>query len=168
MVLNPAVQLAFIDVEASGLSEHSYPVEIGWAILGGSSGSRLVRPAVEWDLDGWDANAERVHGITLGRLASTGRHADDVAAVLNKDLAVKTLALTDGFDWDSFWIARLFDASRHVCSFELADFWWSVSRVVDRQRVADARTRDLQLPRLHRAKGDAERLRSIWLWATSL
>jgi hypothetical protein len=35
--------LAFLDIEASGLSDHSYPIEIGWAIPFGEEHSAKAK-----------------------------------------------------------------------------------------------------------------------------
>jgi hypothetical protein len=48
-------EVLFIDIEASGLSSASFPIEIGW-VLDDEAGpeSFLVRPHATWELDrGW-------------------------------------------------------------------------------------------------------------------
>lgn len=161
-------QLAFVDVEASGLTEDSFPIEVGWAILGGSSGSVVVRPAADWSHDAWDELAQAQHGITWTRLCQEGIPPEDVARHLNKLLPAGTLALSDAFEWDGFWLERLFDVSSQVKQFQLGDYWRSLSMVAPSTALARARSSDADTPRAHRAREDAEHLRSLWGHATSL
>ena len=58
-------RLAFIDVEASGLNEGSFPIEIGWAVLGGTAGGLLIRPDATWLHDAWDKTAEEQDMLDL-------------------------------------------------------------------------------------------------------
>ncbi len=39
---------AFIDVEASSLSEYSFPIEVGWVLEDGTGTSYLIRPEPTW------------------------------------------------------------------------------------------------------------------------
>ena len=161
-------QLAFVDVEASGLTEDSFPIEVGWAILGGSSGSVLIRPAADWSHDAWDELAEDQHGITWTKLNEEGVSPEDAAQQLNQILPAGTLALSDAFEWDGFWIERLFDVSSQVKRLQVGDYWRSLSMVAPSRAVASARRSDADTPRAHNARKDAEHLRTLWGHATSL
>jgi hypothetical protein len=76
-------RIAFVDLEASGLTSPSYPTEIGWAIVreDGSieSGSCLIKPPAKWTRysNAWSAASERLTGITMERCSrtETWRHA---------------------------------------------------------------------------------------------
>jgi len=65
-----AGRIGFLDVEASGLGPDSFPIEIGWAILGGPAGSVLIKPAPDWSQDAWDETAEDLHGSLVGSTAT--------------------------------------------------------------------------------------------------
>lgn len=58
----------FYDIEATGFSTDSLPIEIGWAHLGPSreivSEGFLIKPDMTWDLENaWDEIATDLHGI---------------------------------------------------------------------------------------------------------
>ena len=156
-------RLAFIDVEASGLNEGSFPIEIGWAVLGGTAGGLLIRPDATWLHDAWDELAEEQHGISWTALLDTGLPTDEVVACLSQVLPAGTLALTDAFEWDSYWVECLFDVAPQARRFQLGDFWRSLAIATDSAGVATARRLDAIIPRAHRARQDAEHLRDLWI-----
>jgi len=55
---------AFFDIEAYGLHETSYPIEMGWSDDGLNVTSFLIRPADDWEERDWSWESEKVHGIT--------------------------------------------------------------------------------------------------------
>ena len=156
-------RLAFIDVEASGLNEGSFPIEIGWAVLGGTAGGLLIRPDATWLHDAWDKTAEEQHGISWAALQDSGMPAGEVVEDLTRLLPTGTLALTDAFEWDSYWVERLFDVAPQARRFQLGDFWRSLAIATDSAGVATARRLDAIIPRAHRARQDAEHLRDLWI-----
>jgi hypothetical protein len=158
-----ATQLAFIDVEASGLNEGSFPIEIGWAVLGGTAGGLLIQPDATWSPDAWDGLAEEQHGISRTALQELGLPAGEVVECVNQLLPAGTLALTDAFEWDSYWVERLFDVATQARRFQLGDFWRSLAIATDPVGVAAARRLDATIPRAHRARQDAEHLRDLWI-----
>lgn len=40
--------LTFLDIEATGIHEDSYPIEIGWVDTEGNESSFLIKPIPEW------------------------------------------------------------------------------------------------------------------------
>lgn len=54
--------IAFVDLEASAL-ENSFPIEIGWARLGGIVGAALIRPHDDWRKLNWASDSARVHKL---------------------------------------------------------------------------------------------------------
>jgi hypothetical protein len=97
---------AFVDFEASGLHDESYPVEVGWALPWGPAGSTLIRPAIDWLSWGWDMKAERIHGITREDVVRDGASPADAAAALLA--ATGGMALhSDNPDHDRDWLAKL-------------------------------------------------------------
>ncbi|MGK7867949.1 3'-5' exonuclease [Falsiroseomonas sp. E2-1-a20] len=108
----------FLDIEASGLSEDSYPIEIGIALpsaLGGGDWeilllSWLIRPAATWldNQDAWSTTAEQVHGLTLDQLRSEGFDPARVAREIDRALGGRTLIADTGpAGADAFWLKRL-------------------------------------------------------------
>lgn len=109
---------AFLDVEASGLSDNGYPIEIGLALpspLGGGNWeilllSWLVRPSWRWldDQDAWSTTAEQVHGLTLDRLQAEGLAPAEIARELDRTLLGRVLVADTGPEgMDAFWMRRL-------------------------------------------------------------
>lgn len=86
------------DIEASGLSLVSYPIEIAWSLSDGSIRSRLIRTHENWG-DYWDPAAEALHQISPEMLRAEGFLVADVALEMNRDLSGETVYF-DGSDYD--------------------------------------------------------------------
>ena len=107
---------AIIDIEASGFGRGSYPIEVGIALENGEVHSFLIKPAQGWTH--WNAEAEKVHGISRQRLMEEGEPAHTIALQLNELLRGMTL-YSDAWGFDSSWIARLFDEAGFVQRFKV-------------------------------------------------
>lgn len=105
-------QIAFLDVEASGLHPGSFPIEIGWARpdFNVTAASSLIRPADGWTRDLWDPEAEKIHGLTFDQCKAEGADPLDVANRLNEALR-GSVVYSDAVSWDTYWVQRLFDAA---------------------------------------------------------
>ena len=149
-----------IDVEGSGFGPESYPVEVGLALRDGTRHCYLVAPQRSWRH--WDAEAERIHGISRTLLETHGRPAREVAWRLNALLAGRTV-YSDGAAFSIAWLDRLYRAVRMQRGFEVAD----LSELLDAQQrerwleVKQAVSEALALKR-HRASGDAWILQETW------
>jgi hypothetical protein len=109
--------MIFIDFEASGLHQGSYPIEVGWCSHDLRTGwSSLIRPEPEWIQTGWSFMGETLHRISKDQALSAGRAVKDVAQRLNVDLADQQV-MTDSPEWDSRWLWRLYDAASALPSF---------------------------------------------------
>jgi hypothetical protein len=97
-----------IDLEASGLSSKSYPIEVGIAADDNSKYCALILPAEDWTY--WDSEAEKVHRIGRDLLHAHGKPARVIAEDLNRLYAGKTL-YTDGWVVDKPWMVQLFHAA---------------------------------------------------------
>lgn len=152
----PVCQPAVLDIEASGFGPRSYPIEVGYVLADGRTRCTLVRPPGHWTH--WDAEAERVHGISRELLGRHGRSVVDVARMLNTDLAGQTV-YCDGWAHDFPWLALLFDEAGLAMHFRLE----SVARLFPDARLAHldearrAAVAELGLAR-HRASNDARAL----------
>lgn len=153
--------IAFLDIEASGLEEDSFPIEVGWAFLGGGAGGQSIHPAWTWTQDGWDPIAEEIHGITWNTLARDGRPARDVADHLNQLFGNQILVLSDAAAQDLVWLGRLFEETPDRQMFTLTDV-----RSAGRAHFGDLSTWEdgpyVTAARAHRAEADAVQLADEW------
>lgn len=101
-----------LDIEASGLSPRSYPVEIGWASVQDLSGdSFLIRPSNGWVKNGdWSSTSEQIHGISLEQALDEGIPVAEAAERVNEALNGYRV-LVDGGQYDPQWYRSLFNSA---------------------------------------------------------
>jgi len=149
-----------LDVEASGFGQGSYPLEIGLALPDGTPHCFLVMPARDWQ--SWDAEAEKVHGISREVVESHGRPVEEIAWRLNGLLYGQTI-YSDAWSFDMSWLGKLYDKVDMPQTFKIAALGDLLSE--GQQRVWDDTRRrveqDLSLRR-HRASGDARILQETY------
>jgi hypothetical protein len=104
-------EVVFLDIEASGLSSASFPIEIGWVLDDEAEfESLLVRPHESWDLDGgWSGQSAVLHGIKPGMLMD-GLAAADACTRLD-ELTHGRLVVSDAPRQDDRWLGRLYGAA---------------------------------------------------------
>lgn len=154
-------KVAFIDLEASGLSPVSWPIEVGWCLEGGEPEAHLIQPALDWPREAWDAQAEALHGIALASLAETGRPAREVCERLNESLN-GALVFSDAPDWDGFWLYRLFAAGGVRQRFKLAYFGDVFDGMTADDVDALIATAAKTAPHRHRAREDVLHMRTVY------
>jgi len=96
----------FIDVEASSLSNDSYPIAL--ALIDAFSSTTykaIIKPMGNWS--DWSIESERVHGIHREMLFRKGERALTVALNLNRILKQETVYCDSPYDM--YWIKKLFD-----------------------------------------------------------
>jgi hypothetical protein len=162
----------FLDFEASSLSKHSYPIEVGWVTEEGAGEAHLIRPAPDWTE--WDASAEAVHRISRVQLMDEGEPHEAVC--------MRLIGLFDGNvvhagapSWDGHWLSMLLRAAgkpRHL--LRLADteaafvaaaqerLGPSADEAAIAELVAQAQATLDHAPAAHRALEDARRDWRIW------
>lgn len=148
----------FIDIEASGFSSASYPIEVGLIMTGGETFCTLIRPEADWTH--WDHEAEKIHHITRKTLLEFGRAASQVTAELNARLGGMTV-YTDAWYHDYNWLNRLYDAAGCSPNFRLEDLR-SLLTEADQAIWHETKNQvllDLDLQR-HRASNDARVLQT--------
>ena len=161
--------IVFLDVEASGLGDSCFPIEVGFVRPADMTGwSALIHPTLEWCENGdWDCAAEALHGLSQDRLRNEGADTMDVARALNEQLAGKAV-FTDAPDFDRHWLAMLFEETMERPNFEL---WHAASLIKDCLRrvtidgpipVAAVSSEPMPIAQ-HRAKDDAFAL-ALELW----
>lgn len=175
---DPGCDLLFLDLEASGLSMHSYPIEVGWSVSESETGSLLIRPDGTWHTADWDPGAEALHGISRDLPARNGVPASCAAEVVLA-LARDRRIVVDQPAWDGAWLNLLLstigEAPPQVFDFDLV-CWQETARLLA-IRPPQNLGRSLQQTRLacysrreqaiaswpeikHRAGPDARRLRA--------
>ena len=169
--------LVFLDFEASSLSKHSYPIEVGWVFEDGASEAHLIRPALEWS--DWDPASEAIHHIGRDQLERDGTPHDAVAARMVEVLSGHDL-YASAPSWDGKWLSTLLRAAglpRHSLRLrDSGDLLLETAREVLRGRVAAERlveeaTKLVALCEVrgageapaHRALADAQEERAHWL-----
>lgn len=154
-------KVAFIDLEASGLSPVSWPIEVGWCLEAGEPEAHLIQPAPDWPREAWDARAEALHGIPLASLTQSGRPAKEICGRLNEQLG-GACVFSDAPDWDGFWLYRLFSTGGVRQRFKLvhfADVFDGIaSEKIDALIAAAAET----APHRHRAREDVLHMRRVY------
>lgn len=113
--MNNAFNGNVVDIEASGLGSHSYPIEVGVVLGNGATYEALIKPPANWQH--WDAEAEQIHGISLQTLRRKGRPLQEVCEALNTLCAGKTL-YSDCWVYDSPWLTKMFAEAGVVPRFK--------------------------------------------------
>lgn len=96
-----------IDCEASGLSEKSYPIEVGVALHDDTFGF-LIKPEPKWTH--WGKKAALMHQISRDELED-GKSAHDAALYLNSQLRDNTV-YSDASAYEIFWLDKLFKSAK--------------------------------------------------------
>ena len=152
------MQPIFLDIEASGLSPGSWPIEVGLAKVtdaGIEVWSSLIRPDPSWSMDDWSEKSQRIHNIPRSDLDQAPEAASVVREVLERFHAAT--ACSDAPEYDGRWLQVLFDTAGDTAP-RLNDFHQLLNTefsglALDRTYEWLSRT-----PLPHRAGPDAERL----------
>lgn len=107
-------KLGVIDIEASGLGSHSYPIEIGLMLANGQQYQALIQPLSDWTH--WDAEAEKIHGITRAQILAEGKSVQEVCLEINNLCDGQTL-YSDCWVYDNVWLNSLYTRAGVVPSF---------------------------------------------------
>ncbi len=159
--------LVFVDVEASGLSPGSFPIEIGWSVDDEREPEAfLIRPADGWrETDAYKA-AFAIHGVSYADLVARGVPPPDVPGRLERAWTGAFL-VSDNPPADAAWIAMAYAALDRPMPWRLHDFdvvlnaliIWSGLSSTEAAAIVIAAERRLPVP--HRAGPDARRLHTI-------
>ena len=148
-----------IDIEASGLSKDSYPIEIAWLDVNGNKDSFLIKPAENWLY--WDDYAEQcIHKITRDELQQKGCTHLQAANRLNKALSEKTV-YSDVARWDKFWLKQLYDKADIAMAFTCADIY-SLLPIDNEKHYLQILKETKEMERPHRALPDCISIMQIW------
>ncbi len=143
-----------LDIEASGLHTHSYPIEIG-ITNGINDYCALIKPLKDWHY--WDPNAETLHGIKRQTLIEQGLHPIQVCKQINSILT-QEIVYSDCIDWDGFWLSVLFGHCGIKADFKLTDITSLLPSETDLIVYLDRKEALLSSNKyqLHRALDDAK------------
>jgi hypothetical protein len=153
-------KITTIDIEASGLSNDSYPIEIGIVLPDGSSWCSLIRPKAHWQH--WSAEAQSIHHISQKELIHNGKDVTEVAITLNQIVEGKTV-YSDCWVLDERWLRRLYQEANIATSFRVRDILYLLKEEQfthwepTKQEIA----KELNLKR-HRATNDARILQETF------
>ena len=159
--------LIFVDVEASGLHRHSYPVEIGWCDDDeGPPASFLIRPHAGWPRTAAYDAGRAIHGIDYADLLAKGLPLPDVVKRL-KAAWTDAILVSDAVLQDTRWIAAIYAARDEPMPWKLVEYdvvfsalhQWAGTSVAEATAAVEAAKRRLAVP--HRAGPDALRLHRI-------
>ncbi len=161
----------FLDIEASGLGDGCYPIEIGLVHAASLIGwSALIRPPAVWRDGGvWDDGAEELHGIGQSQLDAEGWDVMDVARALNETLGGKTV-FSDAPEFDRHWLDMLFEETVIEPAFHLRSVTTLINggpALVAVDVPIPAAAVEPAPPSRHRAKDDAMTL-ALAFWKTLL
>ncbi|VUD58823.1 hypothetical protein TDB9533_02520 [Thalassocella blandensis] len=148
-----------IDVEASGFSSDSYPVEIGIMLGSGASFEAIIKPTEDWTH--WCEEAQGIHGLSRAFLHEFGQDVRVLCEHLNDFCEDQTL-YSDAWVWDSFWINRLYAAAGMRPSFTCSplEYFLSEQHVDEWLDYKRLYAKQLKLPQ-HRALNDAKIIANI-------
>ena len=111
-----------IDIEASSLSEDSYPIEIGWNDGNGNIDSFLINPDSVAGWTDWSSDSEKIHKISRDVLIEKGVDPQYICEKLESNFRNQTF-YSDAPDWDLKWIDRLYSVSEYEApSFKIVNF----------------------------------------------
>jgi hypothetical protein len=159
--------LRFVDVEASGLHDGSYPIQFGWCGIDLKTSVILVRPEPEWTPHLFNPKAFEIHGISYDHAKKHGTDAMEVVHILNAALEGKA-AIVDSPHYDGYWTTRLAATTGLPVKFGYNDFSkiastfggvfdrWCIAR---HDQLSDAVKR--MYPHTHQADDDALRMAAL-------
>lgn len=113
--------IAFIDIEASGLHFDSYPIEIA-VLKGDEIRSWLIKPETTWQY--WSEVAEQMHDISREILIKDGISCNTVVDQLNEFLLdFDGVLYSDAYQWDIDWIDTLYFSVKQKRPFHIASVY---------------------------------------------
>lgn len=146
--------LTFLDIEASGIHQDSYPIEIGWCDTEGNSDEFLISPEAQWRH--WSHDAERLHGISRAQLSNQGLDICTACLRLNDHLGCE-FVYSDAGEADGQWLNKLFEAAGVEPFFTLIDLY-DLQAILNAQSFFTLHKIIRANPPPHRALKDARRL----------
>lgn len=154
------IKVGFLDFEASSLSDNSWPIEMGWALVGSDglveSDGCLIRPAADWSLGDWSLESAAIHGIDLDDVISGGIDAVTAYRKLYGALS-GSLVYSDAPKYEARWLERLRQcAGDDRPALRVMPVGLLFQSTLLDEMLFDKKYRKLIRGKVHRAKADAE------------
>lgn len=146
--------MIIFDVEASGLSSQSYPIEIAWQDRDDASvfDAFLLTPHDTWKH--WDEYAEKeIHHISREQLISEGISINEACLRLNDKLRGITI-YSDAIEYDQRWMMKLFEQAEVKPEFSFG----SIFDVITAQEIFRFRDTFECKEVVHRALDDVRQI----------
>ncbi|NMT63474.1 3'-5' exonuclease [Marinobacter orientalis] len=146
--------MLIIDIEASGLGDESYPIEIAWGHRHNPTiyDSFLICPPDDWTH--WDTYAEsNIHHISRETLLREGISVVDAVARLDRRLAGTTV-YSDYVPADRPWIVKLYKYLGKEPTFRFCP----VQSLIQPDKVSDYLRKYDSTPTEHRALADVRKI----------
>ncbi|BBB26537.1 hypothetical protein [Amphritea japonica] len=147
------MKLICLDLEASGLGPGSYPIEVAWKSTEHECDNFFIDPGSVPGWDFWDDFAEEMHGICRAELHQSGISVTDACDRLNAKLQGQDV-ISDAWEFDSFWLRRLFEAADRAMMFRLI----GLSEVLSPEELIQYRFVCKAQLRRHRAMADVNHI----------
>ncbi len=157
-------QIAFIDLEASGLGPKSWPIEVGWGFHSWPARSMLIKPATGWSLEAWEKSAEELHKLSPDQLIKDGKPPLEVALVLNAAFANADV-YSDAPSFDGFWLYRLYEAAGVRANFKLLNLAGLINNVAKSSPEELISRASEKEPHTHRAEQDVRHMQTLYTLA---
>jgi len=101
----------FLDIEASSLSNTSYPIEIAWSDEKGDIESHLINPYAIEEWTDWNFYAEhKIHGLSRFMCRELGIHPEKMCDLMSRSIKAGEPVYADGGEFDENWIDVLYGA----------------------------------------------------------
>ena len=152
--------VVYIDLEASGLGDRSWPIEVGWASGKDQPQSLLIAPHPDWPISAWDDKAQALHGLSIEHLKRNGLDPVQACKHLNNALAGETV-YSDAPDWDGYWLYRLHQAARMKQTFKLAHYAELMPVIDLNDKMALVAQANAAAPHTHRAGEDVRHMQIL-------
>ncbi len=147
------MNLICLDLEASGLGPGSYPIEVAWKGMSEGCDNFLIDPGSVSEWTFWDDFAEEMHGLCRVELSQKGITAVEACDRLNAALQGQDV-ISDAWEFDSFWLRRLFEATERTMQFRLI----GLSEVLSPEELIQYRFVCKAQLRRHRAMADVDHI----------
>lgn len=155
-------ELAFIDFEASGLDQDSYPISVGISMLHRpETYYSVIRPAAGWTY--WSEVSEGIHGLSRSHIEQVGRPATVVADEIMAFIGDAHL-MSDNPWHESMWLETLLAVDRKHRPRAFKDLNALLIRLSAGNNIdlGDAiRSNKARHPHTHNAGDDARGMREL-------
>ena len=98
----------FIDCEATGLSEPTYPISIGISCENGFESQCLIKPDIRWPNFQITDGAYQIHKIDNNELMQYGYSINDVALWLSDIATMNPVFFSDNPAYEHMWLKKLY------------------------------------------------------------